>query len=134
RALTVAGAVRLEVRPAPKGLQVAQRPVAHEHDVAAAAAVAAIGPAAGHVGPPAEAQGTVAAAAGLDVDSRAIVHSVSRIWPIPCSSSPAPRRASAPPPRAPPPRLAIAWPWLRAQWTAFRGWQLSWAGTSGRSP
>ena len=58
---------------APERLQVAQRVVADEHDVAAAAAVAAVGAAARHVRFAAEAHAAVAAGAGLDVDSRAIV-------------------------------------------------------------
>ena len=67
----------LEVRATAEGLQIAQRVRAHEHDVAAATAVAAVGTALGHVGLAAEAEGSVAAAAGLNVDSRAIVHAVS---------------------------------------------------------
>ncbi len=66
--------------------EVAQRVVAHEHDVAAAAAVAAVGAALGDVGLAAEAQAAVAAAAGLDVDARAIVHAMI----LPCSRSPDP--------------------------------------------
>ena len=53
----------LEVRPRRKRLQVAQRVVAHEHDVAAAPAVAAVGPALGDVGLAAEAPAAVAAGA-----------------------------------------------------------------------
>ena len=77
RALSVAAAAGLEVRAAPERLQIAQRVRAHQHDVAAAAAVAAVGTALGHVGLAAEAEGSVAPAAGLNVDSRAIVHAVS---------------------------------------------------------
>ena len=57
-----------------KRLEIAQRVVAHEHDVAAAAAVAAVRPALGHVRLAAEAEAAVAAAAGLDVDACAILH------------------------------------------------------------
>ena len=47
-------------------LQVAQRVVAHEHDVAAAAAVAAVGTALRHARLAAERHAAVAAAPGLD--------------------------------------------------------------------
>ena len=49
RALAVAAAVGAEVRAAAEGLQVAQRVVDAQDDVAAAAAVAAVGAALGHV-------------------------------------------------------------------------------------
>ena len=61
----MAAAPRLECDAAPEALEVAQRVVAHEHHVAAAAAVAAVGAALGHVGLAAEAQAAVAAGAGL---------------------------------------------------------------------
>ena len=73
RALAVAAAPGAVVGLAPEALQVAQRVVADEHDVAAAPAVAAVGAAARHVRFAAEAHAAVAAGAGLDVDSRAIV-------------------------------------------------------------
>ena len=57
-----------------KRSQVAQRLVADEHDVAAAAAVAAVGAALGHVRLAAKAEAAVAAGAGLDVDARSILH------------------------------------------------------------
>src|SRR5205823_5134702 len=59
----VAAALRPEVRPAAEGLQVAQRVVAAQHDVAAVAAVAAIRPALGHVRLAAERERAVAAGA-----------------------------------------------------------------------
>ena len=73
RALAVAAAPGPVVGLAPERLQVAQRVVAHEHDVAAAPAVAAVGPAARHVRFAAEARAAVAAGAGLHVDPRAVV-------------------------------------------------------------
>ena len=64
RALAVAGALGLVVHAALEGLQVAQRVVADEHDVAAVPAVAAVGPAVRDVRLAAEAHAAVAAAAG----------------------------------------------------------------------
>jgi NADP-dependent 3-hydroxy acid dehydrogenase YdfG len=58
---------------APEALQVAQRVLAHDHDLAAAPAVTAVGAATGDVGFAAEARAAVAAGPGLDVDPRAIV-------------------------------------------------------------
>jgi hypothetical protein len=72
-ALAVAPAAGLVVRPALEGLQVAQVVVADQHDVAAAAAVAAVGPAAGDVGLPPEGVHAVAARAGLHEDARLVV-------------------------------------------------------------
>ena len=60
----VPAAHRLVVRGPPVGLQIAQRVVADEHDIAAAAAVAAVGSAPGDVGLPAEAEAAVAAGSG----------------------------------------------------------------------
>ncbi len=74
RALAVAAALGLEVRAPAEALQVPERVVAHEHDVATAPAVAAVGAALGHVRLAAEAQAAVAAAAGLDVNARSILH------------------------------------------------------------
>ena len=68
-----------------KALEVAQRVVAHEHDVAAATTVTAVRPAFGHVRLAAEAEATVATATGLDVDSRAILHGIIVACPIPQS-------------------------------------------------
>ena len=63
----------LVVGPALEALQVAQRVVAEQHDVAAAAAVAAVGAAARHVGLAAEGEAAVPAAAALDEDARLVV-------------------------------------------------------------
>ena len=68
-ALPVAAALGAVVRAALEGLQVAQRVVAAQHDVAAAAAVAAVGPALGHVRLAAERQAAVPAASGAHFDS-----------------------------------------------------------------
>ena len=67
RALPVAAAVGAEVRAAAEGLQVAQRVVDAQDDVAAAAAVAAVGTALGHVRLAAERERAVAAGAGADL-------------------------------------------------------------------
>ncbi len=74
RALAVTAPAGLEVRLAPEALEIAQRVVAHEHHVAAAAAVAAVGSALGHVRFAAEAQAAVTATAGHHVDSSAVLH------------------------------------------------------------
>jgi hypothetical protein len=58
----------------PKGPQVAQRVVAHEHDVSSTPTVAAIRPALRHVGLATEAEAAVSATASLDVDPRSILH------------------------------------------------------------
>ena len=60
------------VRRAAQRLEVAPRGVADQHDVAPAAAVAAVGAAARHVRLAAEAHAAVAAAATLDPDLRPI--------------------------------------------------------------
>ena len=67
--------LRLEVRAPPEMLEVAVGVVADEHDVAAAAAVTAVGSALGHVRLAAEAHAAVAAAPGLNVDSCSVFHS-----------------------------------------------------------
>ena len=72
--LAVAAPASPVLRSSPIGLQVAQRAVADEHDVAAASAVTAVRTAAGDVGLAAKGQGPVAAAAGLDADARSILH------------------------------------------------------------
>ena len=72
RAHAVAAAFGLVAPAAPEGLQVAQRVVAAQHDVAAAAAVAAVGPALGHARLAPEGQRPVAAPSGLDLDPCAI--------------------------------------------------------------
>src|SRR5512140_3224204 len=74
RPLAVTAPARLEVRAAPEALEIAQRVVAHQDDVAAAPAVATIRSALRHVRLAPEAQAAVAAGAGRDVDSRAILH------------------------------------------------------------
>ena len=68
RALAVAAALGLEVGAAVELGQVAPRVVAHEHHVAPAAAVPAVGPALGHVGLAAERNGAVAAGAAAHED------------------------------------------------------------------
>ena len=73
----------LKCDAAPEGLEVTQRVVADEHDVAATTAVAAVRPTLGHVRLAAEAEAAVAAAAGLDVDSRSVLH-----WDHPGMSDP----------------------------------------------
>src|SRR6185312_15366651 len=78
RPLPMARAPRLEMRTAPERLQVAQRFVGDHDHVAAATAVAAVGSALGHVSLAAEAQTAVAAAAGLDVYARSILHRARR--------------------------------------------------------
>jgi len=70
----VTAAPGLEVGAAAEALEVAQRVVADEHDIAAAATVAAVGTALGHVGLAPEAEATVAAGSGPDVDARSILH------------------------------------------------------------
>ena len=72
--LPVARAPRLEVRAAAERLQVAQGFVRNHDHVAAAATVAAVGSALGHVRLAAKAQAAVAAATGLDMDARPILH------------------------------------------------------------
>ena len=66
-------ALRLVVGLALEALQVAQRVVAQQHDVAAAAAVAAVGAAARHVGLAAERTAAIPAAAALHEDARLVV-------------------------------------------------------------
>ena len=68
----VPAAPGLELAAAPEGLQVAQRVVAAQRDVPAAAAVAAVGPALGHARLAAERQRAVAAPSGLDFYARAV--------------------------------------------------------------
>ena len=74
RALAVTAAARLEVRAAAEALEIAQRVVAHEHDIAAATPVAAVRSAPRDVRLAAEAETAVAAGAGLDVDARSVLH------------------------------------------------------------
>jgi hypothetical protein len=74
RALAVAAPARLEVNLPAKALQVPQVVVTDQHDVAAAGAVATVGPAARNMRLTAEAEAAVAAGAGLHVDVRTILH------------------------------------------------------------
>ena len=138
RALAVPAALRAEVRPAAERLQVAQRVVdAHEH-VAAAAAVAAVRPALGHVRLAAERHDAVAATAGANLDLGAVMEhgrvtvAACPRTQIPSSSSPAPPPASAPPPPAPRPRPATASCSPPAPPTRSRPWPRS--STASRSP
>jgi hypothetical protein len=62
------------VRTAPEAFEVTQVVVAHEHDIPAAATVAAVGTALGDVGLTAKAQAAVAATPSLDVNAGAVVH------------------------------------------------------------
>ena len=72
RALAVPAAVGAEVRAPAEGLQVAQRVVDAQDDVTAAAAVAAVGAALGHVRLAPERQRAVAPRAGADLQVGAI--------------------------------------------------------------
>ena len=74
RSLPVDATLGLEVRLAAEVLEVAVGVVADEHDVPAAAAVAAVGTALGYVRLTAEAHATVAATAGLYVDVCCVFH------------------------------------------------------------
>ena len=79
----MAASLRLEVRPTAECLQIAERVVADENDVAPAAAVAAVRPALRHVRFAAEAEAAVASGAGPHMDSSAIVHRMI----VPCPQS-----------------------------------------------
>ena len=72
RAAAVPSGAGLVMHLAPEPLQVAQRVLADEQDAAAAPAVAAVGPALGHVGLAAKAHRAVTAGAGGHMDPRAI--------------------------------------------------------------
>jgi len=74
RALPVTTPGRLEVRPPPEGLEVAQRRIADQHHVAAPAAVAAVGTALGNVGLAAEARAAIATGAGAHLDADMVDH------------------------------------------------------------
>ena len=78
-ALAVLAAAGAEVPAAPERGEVAALGVADEHDVAAAAAVAAVGPAARHVRLAAKADHAVAAAAALDVDLRSVEEHAAKL-------------------------------------------------------
>ena len=75
-AAAVAAAPRCEDGATAQGRQVAQRRVRDERDVAAAAAVAAVGTALGHVLLPSEAERAVAAASRADDDADPVVEHV----------------------------------------------------------
>ncbi len=72
-ALAVAAPLGAEVRAPAEALEVAQVVVAAQHDVAAGAAVAAVGAALGHVRLPPEGQAAVAARSRADLDSCTVV-------------------------------------------------------------
>ena len=72
RALAVPAPLGAEVHAAPERLQVAQRVVDAQDHVAAASAVASVGPALRHVRLAAERQAAVAAGAGADLEVGAI--------------------------------------------------------------
>jgi NADP-dependent 3-hydroxy acid dehydrogenase YdfG len=74
----VAAALGPEVRTPAEGLQIAQRVVDREHDVRAAAPVAAVGAALGYVRLTAEGQAAVAARASLHMDLGAVVEHLAR--------------------------------------------------------
>ncbi len=82
RSLSVAAALGLEVGAAAEPLQVADRVVADEHDVAAPAAVAAVGAALRDVRLAPEAEAAIAAPSGLNVDPRAVVHPYRMADPV----------------------------------------------------
>src|SRR5439155_841639 len=81
RALAVTPAARLVVRLALVGLQVAQRRIADEHDVAAASAVAPVGTAPRHVGLAPEAHRPVAPAAPRFGATRGFLEETPEQWP-----------------------------------------------------
>ena len=128
RALAVAPALRLVVGAALEGLQVAQRVVAEQDDVPAAAAVAAVGAAARDVRLAPEGEAAVPAPAPLDEDPCPVVqHATSTVSTrqgvppcptTPSCSSPAPRPASARPRPVTPPARATAWSSPRAARTS----------------
>ena len=74
RTLTVPTATGLEVGATPVALEVSQRVIAYQHDVAAMPTVASVGSAPGHVSFTAEAEAPVASAAGADEYPGAIEH------------------------------------------------------------
>jgi hypothetical protein len=74
RALTVPPSAGFEVGAAPVALEVSQRVIAHQHDVAAVTPVAAVGTTPGHVSLAAETEASITPAAGADEYPRAIEH------------------------------------------------------------
>jgi hypothetical protein len=73
RAAAASAAACLDVLIRPEGRQIAEVVIRDEHDVAARAAVAAVGPSLGNVLLAAEREASVAAATRLDVNSDAVV-------------------------------------------------------------
>ena len=78
----MAAAARFVVRPPAIGLQVAQRVIADQHDVAPAAAVAAIRTTLGNVCLAPETERAVSSGTGLNVNSRAILHPLNMADPV----------------------------------------------------
>ena len=74
RALAVPTPFRLEMRAAAEAFEIAERVLAHEHNVSAPACVATVGAALRNVGLAPEAEAPIAAGAGLDVYASTIVH------------------------------------------------------------
>jgi hypothetical protein len=72
----VTATASLELSLAAEALKVAERVVADEHNIAAAAAVTAVRAAAGNVGLATEAEAAVTAATSLYVDASPIVHAM----------------------------------------------------------
>jgi hypothetical protein len=79
RALPMTAALGLEVRSTPEGSKVPQRVVAHEYDITAPAAVAAVGSALRHMGLATEAETTIAAAPGLNVNTSSILQAMTSV-------------------------------------------------------
>src|SRR5215213_8182358 len=121
RAHAVPAALGPVVTAPAEGLEVAQRVVATQDHVPAAAAVAAVGAALRDMGLAPERQRSIAAAPGPDLDSRAIGQHLGwvtiRAW---SSSSPARRPGSAPPPPAKPRKPATTWCSRRAPGTSSK--------------
>jgi hypothetical protein len=74
RALAVPTSAGLEVGATPVALEVSQRVIANQHDVAPVTAVAPVGTAPGHVSLAAEAEAAITSATGADEYPRAIEH------------------------------------------------------------
>jgi hypothetical protein len=89
RALTVPASAGLEVGATPVALEVSQRVIAHQHDVAPVTAVAPVGTAPRHVSLAAEAEAAIPPAAGADEYPRAIEHAtIVEEWAARASSRP----------------------------------------------
>jgi hypothetical protein len=74
RTLTVPASTGLEVRATPVALEVTQRVIAHQHDVASVPTVTPVGTTPRHVSFAAEAEASIAPATGADEYPRAIEH------------------------------------------------------------